>query len=197
MKHTKTEQVLQIICDGLSTADSIFDALLGGYGRAYARARKNVFAPDWPDWGKGKRRRGPSDFEIERFYSFLNYLKREGLIEKRKDRKHWELTHKGGEKLKGLQDRSRFFVRSIDYVSEEDNKLRVVIFDIPEQERHRRTWLRASLVALGFSMCQQSVWVGKRKIPRKFLEDLRDRELLAYVHIFEISKQGSLSGFLS
>ena len=28
-----------------------------------------------------------------------------------------------------------------------------------------------------------------------FLQDLRDRELLAHVHIFEVSKRGSLSAF--
>jgi DNA-binding transcriptional regulator PaaX len=73
-----------------------------------------------------------------------------------------------------------------------DNKLKVIIFDIPEKERHKREWLRVSLLALGFSFLQQSVWMGKNKIPESFIVDLRDRKLLPCVEIFEINQKGTI-----
>ncbi|MDP2704047.1 MAG: CRISPR-associated endonuclease Cas2 [bacterium] len=178
-RSTKTEKALRAMRSGPSTTDKVFHALFGLDLRSEAGSNT-----------------APSESEVRRFYSFLSHLKHQGLIERRKDRKAWELTEKGKARLVVFDERERFSFRSTHYSAVQDNVLRVVIFDIPENARHKRAWLRVALLALGFSMCQQSVWMGKRKIPRKFLEDLRDRELLQYVHIFEISKRGSLSSFL-
>jgi len=41
-------------------------------------------------------------------------------------------------------------------------------------------------------MIHQSVWVGKIKIPRQFILDLEEINILGYIEIFEISKMGSL-----
>ncbi|MBI2635441.1 MAG: CRISPR-associated endonuclease Cas2, partial [Parcubacteria group bacterium] len=70
--------------------------------------------------------------------------------------------------------------------------LKVVIFDIPEKQKHKREWLRGQLQDLGFKMIQKSVWMGKRKFPKEFLEDIRDLKLLAYVEIFSVTKTGSM-----
>jgi len=40
-----------------------------------------------------------------------------------------------------------------------DQKWRLLIFDIPERRRKTRTQIRATLVSLGFSRLQDSVWV--------------------------------------
>ncbi len=183
---------------GLCATDKILDVCLGGYGRAYARARKNLRGEEWLDWGARKemRREGPSSAERERFYKILSYCKKEGLIEKRKDKKEWELTKKGLVELEGLEERKASARSFSSYTSAGDTILRIVIFDVPEKEREKRAWIRGGLLALGFEMCQKSVWMGKRKIPKRFLEDLRDKEALQFVHIFEVAKKGSLNTIL-
>ena len=82
--------------------------------------------------------------------------------------------------------------KKIDYDSLEDNKIKIITFDIPERERWKRAWLREALMFLGFSMLHKSVWVGKNKIPEQFLEDLRDMNLIKYTHILEVSASGTL-----
>ena len=66
------------------------------------------------------------------------------------------------------------------------------MFDIPEKEKWKRVWLREVLGLCGFKMLQRSVWAGKNKIPEEFLADLRNFNMLEYVHIFEVSKKGTL-----
>ena len=82
--------------------------------------------------------------------------------------------------------------KKIDYDSLKDDKIKIITFDIPERERWKRAWLREALATLEFAMLHQSVWIGKNKIPEQFLEDLRDMNLLKYVHILEVSASGTL-----
>ncbi len=132
----------------------------------------------------------------QQFYSLLNNLKNQGLIEKRKtgNKKDsiWKITKKGLEKLKLTKENKNFSKSKINYKKEKDDKIKVVIFDIPEKERHKRAWLRFALVALGFSLLQQSVWIGKNKISEQFMRDLQERGMLSYIQIFEISKKGTI-----
>ena len=104
----------------------------------------------------------------------------------------WEITKLGLEKLKSRKSKASFSKRNINYEKKLDDKIKIVIFDIPEKERHKRAWLRAVLISLDFSILQQSVWIGKNKIPEDFLLDLREYKMLSYVQIFEISKKGSI-----
>ncbi len=41
-------------------------------------------------------------------------------------------------------------------------------------------------------MAQKSVWIGKTKVPQKFLNDLDDLDISDYVEIFTVNKSGSL-----
>ena len=63
---------------------------------------------------------------------------------------------------------------------------------MPEKERRKRGWLRGALRFLNFKMFQQSVWIGKNKIPEQFLFDLRQKNLLPYIHIMEVNKGGTV-----
>ncbi|MDP3725312.1 MAG: hypothetical protein Q8R20_02470, partial [Nanoarchaeota archaeon] len=137
----KAHRMLKAVQSGLSTTDKILDECLGNYGRVRTRARKN----------EAKNHSSPP-VERERFYKMLSYLKQEGLLEKRKDKKEWELTKKGLKKLNNLEEGRKFTLDSGAYVPVEDTTFRIVIFDIPEKEREKRKWIRAGLVALGFEM---------------------------------------------
>lgn len=96
-------------------------------------------------------------------------------MKKRKNKKTiWSITRKGLEKLKILKKKNRKTL--INYSKEKSDKLIIVIFDIPEKERHKRNWLRSVLVSLDFKFLQESVWIGKTKIPEEFLNDLRNKK---------------------
>lgn len=184
----KVEFVLGLLEDAVSLTGEIMDAFFDSYPSRRVRRgsskRELSFARDFS-----------SAEEEQRFYAFFNTLKRQGLIEKQKKegrQSFWKITRQGLERLSVIREKKKFSPRSALYEPEKGSTVRVVIFDVPERERHKRVWLRAALLAMGFSFCQQSVWVGKSKIPKRFLEDLRDREMLSYVQIFEVTKEGSL-----
>jgi len=122
--------------------------------------------------------------EKQRLRSSLYYLEKQGLIRGRRAEpsgsRFWEITARGRlrqkrRKLEGSRA-ERLVLR----------EARVVIFDIPEKERWKRRWLRTSLAALGFRMVQRSVFVGRGKISRRFLNKLADLAILPYVKIFNL-----------
>jgi len=106
--------------------------------------------------------------------------------------KFFSLTQKGKIKLSQLKKNSRERLPEIIYQKAKSNKFTIVIFDIPETEKRKRSWLRVALGNLGFKMIQKSVWLGKVKIPKRFLDNLFQFKLVDFVEIFEISKTGSL-----
>jgi len=186
----KILEILQAQAEStVSLLDIAFSAGPGGLYRKTRRLMKYGPKQFKTDWAAEYRRQ-------QNFYSILNQLKNQGLIEKKINKKRgsiWKITKKGLERLKLIKKKEIFYKKSINYKKEIDDKIRIVIFDIPEKERHKRTWLRAVLVSLGFSMLQRSVWIGENKIPEQFLYDLRKREMLSYIQIFEISKKGTIA----
>lgn len=130
------------------------------------------------------------------FRSLLSYLQKGGLVTKKSINNEikWRLTSKGKEKIVVLNKQ----VTNIaglpmpTYISESSDKLAVVIFDIPEREKAKREWLRWVLKHLGFSLVQESVWMGKLKIPKELLKDLKKHNLLSCVKIFSVTEIGNL-----
>ena len=123
----------------------------------------------------------------QNFYSIIYQLQREGFIKKTKDRRPI-ITVLGREKYKKILNRlpKRY------HKPQPDAGLKVIIFDVPEKEKYKREWLRSQLQDMGFKMIQKSVWMGKKKFPEEFMEDIRDLRLLPYVEIFSIAKTGSI-----
>lgn len=78
------------------------------------------------------------------------------------------------------------------YVKEDDRRSTIVAFDVPERFKEKRHWLRSVLKNLGLRMVQKSVWLGKVKIPREFIDDLKKLKILDFVEIFGITKGGTL-----
>ncbi|MFN7088788.1 MAG: hypothetical protein ACK4NX_03180 [Candidatus Paceibacteria bacterium] len=128
------------------------------------------------------------------FYSRLNQLKRQGFISKHKYKgiTKWKITKKGQEKLASIRLNPRISFKGVHKIVG-DGKMKIVAFDIPENERYKRAWLRYALATLGFSMLQKSLWVGKKNLPDDFLWELRKRNMIEYVHIFEITKTGTIA----
>ncbi|KKT40885.1 MAG: Transcriptional regulator, PaaX family [Candidatus Giovannonibacteria bacterium GW2011_GWA2_44_13b] len=137
---------------------------------------------------KRQFRANHNSIEMHKFYNLLDYLKKEKLVEKKTAGNgiFWKITSDGLNKLKVMKE------QAINYDTENDGKLKIIVFDVPEKERRKRAWLREALSFLGFKILQQSVWIGKNKIPEQFLFDLRQKNLLPYIHIMEVSRSGTV-----
>lgn len=123
-------------------------------------------------------------------------LKKDGLIgyEDTTQGKSLFITQKGKEYLNKENRKSTFPDRKYprDTGIQEDKSLKIIIFDIPEKERNKRDWLRAVIKNLGFKHLQQSVWAGSNPIPKSFLEDLKELQILRFVEIFSVSRTGTI-----
>ncbi len=138
-----------------------------------------------------KSERDYHDFlEWQRFYNLISRLKKQGLI--RGDSSKWAITNLGKEKLNYLKSK---ILPPKSYSKQRDDQLKIVSFDIPEKERNKRDWLRSVLKELDFYKLQHSVWIGKNQLPKKFIEDLENLNILSKIHIFSISQEGTLSDF--
>ncbi len=125
--------------------------------------------------------------EWQRFRSSVAHLKKDGLIVL--DDNKWLTTPKGKEKIKKL---GKKIILNKRYPVEASNNLIVFIYDIPERYRPEREWVRHTLNNLGYKMRQKSVWLGKNKIPKDFIKDLKKLRIADYVEFFAVTKMGTL-----
>lgn len=132
--------------------------------------------------------------EKRRFDDLLYHLRKDELVEEVKKNEKFllRLTQNGREILNKLRKKKDEAMPDAKYQSQNEDGLKIIIFDIPEDERRKRVWLRSALNNLNFNMLQRSVWAGKVKLPEEFLRDLSKLKLLSCVEIFAISKTGSL-----
>jgi len=118
-------------------------------------------------------------FEKQIIKVSISRLKKQGLVKQTKNKKLC-LTDKGKEMVIYIKDRHSILNKPWD------KKIRVVIFDIPEERKHFRKWLRQELSLLLFKSLQKSVYIGKYPIPDDLYQDLIDNNLFQDVHIFTI-----------
>lgn len=191
MKGSILLKVLETIKNFSAHNADLFEAFLkAGYGASMGKM----------DFEFNKLQKQRRKYEIEKeqkkkYYDLLYRLRKDNLIEEKinSTQKFFILTEKGIKKLNKLKESIGDNKLSLlNYQKEIGDKSVIIIFDIPEKERKKRTWLRSVLQKIGMEMIQKSVWIGKVKIPKKFLEDLRELKLVDRVEIFEISKSGSL-----
>lgn len=116
------------------------------------------------------------------FSTMLSRLAKEGLVERKKGK--IKITKIGFETVNSS--------RLIPLTPLPDKKSVLVIFDIPEKISPKREWIREELKRMGFEMIQKSVWKGNVVIPKEFLKNIYNLKLEEYVHIFEVTKHGTL-----
>ena len=186
------EKVLETLQGGAEATVEIINVMTSSYGesrRKISRSLKYGGRNFKSDWAESYRNR-------QKFYNLLNYLKKQGFVESKKREKKsvWKITKKGLEKLDLLKERNLYSRENARYEEgKSDSNFKIIVYDIPVNEGNKkRDWLRAALKNLGFTMLQRSVWVGKRKIPEEFLNDLHQRKMLKYVQIFEVAREGTL-----
>lgn len=189
---TLVEKILEILQSQAENTADLFYCMMCDRSTSYKRLRRSMkygpreFKTNWADVYKKR----------QQFYTMLNYLKNEGLVGKEKDGRSslWQITRHGLEHLKTIkQVRSELlYARNADFPQIHGDGFTIVSFDIPERERKKRDWVRACLEKMGFTFLQKSVWFGKGKITEKFIHALRERKMLDYIHIFLVSRTGTL-----
>ena len=185
MKGELTIKILDALESTALATNELLGVFLCDYHESYRRARKLAYGHDlYKSVAELKKERD------QKFYNLMNRLQKDGLIEKKK--LAWTRTGRGKQKLLKLKEQKENLIPRKNYETGKGKELNIVIFDIPETQRRKRNWLRESLVQLGFSKLQQSVWMGKNKLPKEFLQDLETFQILKYVEIFSINKTGTI-----
>ena len=192
IKSRKVLEVLETIGKAaLGTADIMLAIVTSPYGSSRSRLERQ----------RRKIEQAREEIitelrEKQKLYKLLNRLSKDGLTFKNKKGGNgfWQLTKKGEKELKELKN---YYQKNIlpqrKYKSVISDEFSIIVFDIPEKEKGKREWLRRKIVEMGFRMLQESVWIGKRKVPEEFVKDLDFCKLLPRVEIFTVSKTGSLS----
>jgi hypothetical protein len=190
MRGEATLKILEIVNKTIGPVMDIWEAFLrAGYGASGSKM-------DYEYYKLSRKREETAEYILEKRKNLklLCKLKREGLLTERisGNEKYLSLTANGKKKLIELKNRRNNKLPANKYQKVAGNTLIVVVFDVPERERHKRNWLRAVLMRLGLKMIQQSVWIGKTKIPQDFMDDLVEMGMTDYVEILGVNKSGSL-----
>lgn len=126
-------------------------------------------------------------------FLLLSRLRAQGLVESRKESNRsgneWRITQTGKRKL-ALFRKHRGMLSG---AGNETDYPKIVAFDIPERSKEARIWIRQALKRLHYKLLQKSVWIGDAKLPEGFFQSLADYEAMEAVHVFAISKRGSIS----
>jgi DNA-binding transcriptional regulator PaaX len=166
---------------------------MSGGSRALFRVHLSRLRKDQTTADSNKEMKKKEQQEQQRYYAIRFKLKQQGLIARAQENKQtlWGLTEKGTRMLTAL--RKKLSEGEPYRQPTPTAETYMVIFDIPERENNKRQWIRSALRNLHFQKVQESVWMGKYKIPETFLADLHDRRMAQYVEIFEVRKLGTLA----
>lgn len=109
----------------------------------------------------------------------LSRLKKRGLVQNK--RGIWFITEKGLEYLSKKSLLKLPFSKS----NQGKPKNMIVAFDIPENFKKERNWLRAALKNLSFKMLQKSVWFGPAPLPSDLIFALKEIKILNFIKFFK------------
>lgn len=193
MRGNLTLKILQTLKEmsfgGVELCEAI---LVAGYGASGSRIRK--LADDLR-----QKRLLKDTLVIEKHYrrnyqKLVSKLKTQGLlkVEDRGGHDFFSITPKGKSKLAALKSEAHRRLPEVSYELASSAHPIIISFDIPEKQKRKREWLREVLKRLGLKMIQKSVWIGSGRVPKQFLEDLEELNLLECVEIFEVGKTGTL-----
>ena len=125
--------------------------------------------------------------------TLLCRLRKEGLVASTGSTRstEWTITAEGKRKLQETSQKT--FTITDSELPPEDNIVRLVSFDIPETQRKKRDWLRTTLVACDYDVLHKSVFIGKRPLPEGVIEEIRMLNLMPYVHIAGLDRNGTMT----
>ena len=182
-----TREILEILVTLGSASTSIIFA--DYYHSVYRNIRRKIMHNS--TWDPNVSSYDIKRTELQKFSNMLSYLKKKGLVEK-KNSGDWKITGRGKERLERMKKKD--ITRPFNTKGEiKKGDFKVIVFDVPESDKCKRDWLRASLKNLGFEMLQKSVWTGDNKLPEEFMLSVKEFGLLPYLHIFLVREGGTIN----
>ncbi len=111
----------------------------------------------------------------------LYRLKKNGIVERSEE--GWHLTKRGRDLA---EQKERFGFIASPFKKGEPDRL-IVIFDVPEDTRRERDWLREQLRSFGYRMIQRSVWIGPGPLPPAFKKRVDDLKIRTCIKTYKIA----------
>ncbi|MCX6765637.1 MAG: CRISPR-associated endonuclease Cas2 [Candidatus Moranbacteria bacterium] len=130
---------------------------------------------DWPGPSSKK-----TSFKENTIRQSIRRLQKQGFVEKRGNK--YVLTKMGKILAKYVLNRKKTLDKKWD------NKFRVVIFDIPEDKRKIRNWLRQELYLLNYRKLQESVFISKHSLTEDLIKEIKRRKIGNYVNYLLVEK---------
>ena len=185
MKGEIIYKILNLLADqALEQIDFMNVVLRAGYGASSGKIKYELSQI------QNKRTAQRIDkHNLNKFQKYLSKLKSKGLILENNTRQLY-LSEKGKKKLARFQ--SSFSLNKSLYGKKSGDKFLVISYDIPIAFNRERNILRDMLQTLGFYLVHKSVWVGKIKLPERFVSDLSKLGIMDYVEILEVTKTGTI-----
>lgn len=153
----------------------------GNYRLLRERMLGNLYLEEQLEKGVARRKEEAKREQALRIT--LSKLKKKELI--KNDKHLWSMTSKGVDWLK----KHGLFKKHFSPASNKKSSRKMVIaFDIPEDKRKSRDWLRKELVNLDFKLIQKSVWFGPAPLPKEFLEHLKVMAIIPNLKFFEVKE---------
>ena len=183
-------KILELLHEQAMTQVDFFSAVLeSGYGASSGKIEYN--------YQKTQQLRSSRESKADelkskklRLQKFLSKLKRDGLIKQTKGLDNvFAISDRG--KIKLTELKNKFHNKHYEIKDKKINPV-IISFDIPEEFRRKRAWLREVIKNLGFKMVHKSVWVGNVSLPEQLILDLDRMNVLEFIEIFEINKTGTL-----
>ena len=189
-KRNYTEIILDVLQDGAEEGVDLLKTMLTTRSESYKRARTSLYHGRLPE--PFKNRWSEIYARGLRLRNLISKLKHDGLIERHDQggRVLWKITARGKERNARQKSRAANF--SLTNQPKKSDRAIIVSYDIPENLRRERLWLREVLTLLEFNTVHKSVLVGGAKLSRGFLKELSLRGIIDYVEIFEVTKSGTL-----
>jgi DNA-binding transcriptional regulator PaaX len=110
-------------------------------------------------------------------------LKKKGYITG--NGKSWNISNDGKKYVINKRETLKQFSSSF---RKDNPKNLLIIFDIIENRKAERDWLRFQLKKFGYLMIQRSVWVGPSPLPKEFVDYLQSIKLKASIKTFKLAK---------
>ena len=95
----------------------------------------------------------------------------------------WELTKSG---KKYAEERLLFGHINSPFAKNSPDK-QIISFDIPEEKRKMRDWLRTQLKMFGYRMIQRSLWIGPGPLPQTFKKRLAELGIKENIKVFQLN----------
>lgn len=153
--------------------------ILTNYSGGYKLMRKRLITGNDFSYPKNK-----SEIKDQSIRTTLTRLKNKGLVKNING--NWKITTNGKIFIKEHKITKNEHFRNNSKQSKKDL---IIIFDIPENLKKKRDWLRKELVSLGFSIIQKSVWLGPSPLPEGFIEYISKIGLISCLRFFKVREE--------